>query len=578
MTIGAIAGLTLFNVLLAVLGTSILFALRSASTRHDLLRLVGLSYLLGVAALMIALTLLIVVNVPVTFLSTALVAAGIFGVAWRLGRRRQGLASPAPAGGSGRSLSILSAAMLALVVVSLESIFRKGRLQGLLEFDGWDAWGPRAKALYHFGQLDPHFLDTLPGGSYPPGVTALLASALHATGSADVVTVHLQYWFLGIGFVGALLGLLAARVTLLLLLPFVLLVFVMPDIRSRSADMYGDLPLGFLIATAALLMALWLHDRLAWRLPVIGLLLAAAVLTKREGVLLACCVVFAGTVASLDRIRQVWRGLVAVFLAVILAGVPWQIWLWAYGLPGNGPEDGPRFLTDLGRGWDSFVVVTQNLFDFNLWLLSMTVALAAVGLCLLARAWRIAAYFASVILVAVLSCTVIIWSDPNIQLTDVNVVSRLVGTVALIAVAISPLALQRAWEADETEHDRTFRKTPVWRVALAWALVAGAAIAYPATLMADGGARFPQASDCIKPPVARGAVLVVFGHVGSYPEALRVRARAIVLRAGTVETAQDGCGKVRVFVDSRSEGAAQAVLRRAKAMGISARLEAPASS
>jgi hypothetical protein len=199
-----------------------------------------------------------------------------------------------------------SAALLALLAVSLEAVFRKGRLQGLIEFDGWDSWGPRAKALYHFGHLDPDFLASLPGGSYPPGLPALLATGLHAIGSADVVTLHLQYWFLGVGFVAALLGLLATRVTPLLLLPFVSMVFVMPDIRSRSVDMYGDLPLGFFIATAALLVALWLEERREWQLPAASLLVAAAALTKREGVILAGCVVVAGLVASADRARKDW--------------------------------------------------------------------------------------------------------------------------------------------------------------------------------------------------------------------------------------------------------------------------------
>src|SRR5207244_1979920 len=138
--------------------------------------------------------------------------------------------------------SIWSGALLALLVVSLEAVFRKGRLQGLLEFDGWDSWGPRAKALYHFGRLDPHFLEGLPGGSYPPGLPALLATGLHAIGSDDVVTLHLQYWFLGVGFVAAVVGLLATRVAPLLFLPFALVIFVLPDIRSRSVDMYADPP------------------------------------------------------------------------------------------------------------------------------------------------------------------------------------------------------------------------------------------------------------------------------------------------------------------------------------------------
>jgi hypothetical protein len=578
VTVRAIVGLVVFNVLLAALGSAVLSALRPATTRKQLVRLAGVAYLLGVAALMVALTLLIVLGIPVNLLTTVLTGAVIFAAAWLLGRRRRtqpvrGASEPAVL------VSMWSAALLALLAVSLEAVFRKGRLQGLIEFDGWDSWGPKAKALYHFGHLDPHFLASLPGGSYPPGLPALLATGLHAIGSADVVTLHLQYWFLGVGFVAALLGLLATRVTPLLLLPFVSMVFVMPDIRSRSVDMYGDLPLGFFIATAALLVALWLEERREWQLPAASLLVAAAALTKREGVILAGCVVVAGLVASSDRARKDWPRLLVVLLAAVGATLLWQIWLWAKGLPSNGPSGGLHFLTDLRRGWDSLHVVMNNLFTFDLWLLSLTIALAAAGLCLLVRAWRLALYLAALIVASVLGCTVILWSDSNLQLTDVNVVSRLVGTVALTAVAITPLALQRAWDAgDGPSREVAVRRAPVWQAAFAWGLVVAAAIAYPATLLAAGGARFPNASDCVHAPSGSGSVLVVFGHAASYDDALRLRSRAVALGTKPIRLAQDGCGRIRVSVAAASSAEGEETVRRARTAGLSAALEAEPST
>jgi hypothetical protein len=136
---------------------------------------------------------------------------------------------------------------------------------------------------------------------------------------------------------------------------------------------------------------------------------------------------------------------------------------------------------------------------------------------------------AALIVLLVSGCTVILWSDPYLQLTDLNVVSRLVGTVALSVVAVTPLALQRAWGTS-----RVWR-IPVWHRALGWALVAAAAIAYPATLLAEGGAHFPKASDCTK--------TAAIGYADSYPAALRVRER-FAPRA-TID--QDGCGRLRVY-------------------------------
>src|SRR5207249_4833662 len=142
----------------------------------------------------------------------------------------------------------------------------------------------------------------------------------------------------------------------------------------------------------------------------------------------------------------------------------------------------------------------------------VTIAIAAGGLCMLVRAWRLALYLGASIVAAMLGCTVILWSDPNLQLTDVNVVSRLVGTVVLIVVAVTPLALQRAWDGGERRVSVAVPTRAGRRVALAWAFVAAGTIAYPTTLLAEGGARFPSDADCIHAPSGNGMVLVVFGH------------------------------------------------------------------
>jgi hypothetical protein len=518
VTFHAIAGLTVFNLVLAGMGTALMFGLRPAVDARDLLRLVGVSYLLGVSSAMIAFTLLIVLGIALGWGSILASVALLSGMGAFAGRRRRRSSGPR----ASLALTLPSAAILALVLVISEAVFRKGRLQGLLEFDSWDSWGPKAKALYFFGHLRPHFLADLPGGSYPPGLPALLSAALHFIGSPDMVTLHLEYWFLGVGFVAALVGLLAGRVDPLILFPFALLVFVMPDIRSRSVDMYGDLPLGFAVAAMVLLLALWLQDQADWQVVAAAVLGAGAVLTKREGLVFLVCAVIAAFVGSLDRVRLVWLRLLAVVSAGVAAALVWQLWLSAHHLHGNGPSGGLHFLSDLGRGWDSLHTVVHNLFTFDLWLVSMTIGIAAAGLCMLAKAWREGLYLIAVMALFVAGSAVILWSDPTLQLTDVNVVSRLAGTTALSVVVLTPLALQRAWGGLPRAWD-----VPRWHRALAWTVVAAAAIAYPATLLVEGGARFPKASDCNQ----RG-----FVYATSYEAALRLGK----------EPAQDGCGRVRV--------------------------------
>jgi hypothetical protein len=520
MTAHAIVGVTLYNLVLGGMGGALMFGLRPDLSPRDHVRLAGVSYLLGVAAAMVAFTLVLVLGIPLDWPSLVVCVVLPAGAGVLVGRRRRRQTTEATLV---PSLTLPSAAVLALAFVILEAVFRKGRLQGLLEFDGWDSWGPKAKALYFFGHLRPSFLADLPGGSYPPGLPALLSGALHFIGAPDTVTVHLQFWFLAVGFIVALIGLLAGRVDPLLLFVFALLVFVMPDIRSRSVDMYGDLTLGYAIATVSLLLALWVGDRSDWRIVVAAVLSAGAVLTKREGLVLAICVVAAATVASAGRLRHVWLRLGAVLGAAVAAWLVWQIWLSAESLPGNSPSGGLHFLSDPGRGWSSLRTVVDNLFTFDLWLVTPTIGIAAVALCLVVREWRLAGYTATLFVLLVLGCSAILWSDPNLQLSDVNVVSRLVGTIPLCVVAVTPLLLQRAWG---TVH---MWRVPAWHRALAWGAVATAAVAYPVTLLTEGGARFPKASDCNQP----GAL-----YADSYPAAERI--------ANGGKITQDGCGRLRV--------------------------------
>ena len=144
----------------------------------------------------------------------------------------------APTEARGTGVGLVAVAFGALIVVYLEALFRAGRLAGLSAWDAWAFWVPKAKAIYFFGGLDEQFFRELANPTYPPLVPALEASAFHFMGSADVVTLHLQFWFFACGFVAAVAGLLAPRVPALLLWPFLLLVLVAPRVvgpESRSA-------------------------------------------------------------------------------------------------------------------------------------------------------------------------------------------------------------------------------------------------------------------------------------------------------------------------------------------------------
>ena len=70
-------------------------------------------------------------------------------------------------------------------------------------------------------------------------------------GSANVVTLHVQYWLFAVGLVWALARLLAERVPPWMLWPFVLLLLLAPRIGRRFEVTEADIFLDFLFVLAS---------------------------------------------------------------------------------------------------------------------------------------------------------------------------------------------------------------------------------------------------------------------------------------------------------------------------------------
>jgi hypothetical protein len=446
-------GLLALNLWLLVVGAALLYALRGWETWSDFLRLSGLAYLLGVSALGSLWVWELVVGIDLSF-ATILGTGAVIGaialiVARRLGRRLPRM-SRIPAA----RISVAAAVFASLTVVYLEALFRRGRLTALYEFDAWAFWVPKAKAIYYFGGLDHQFFHDLPGQSYPPLVPALEAAAFHFMGSADVVTLHLQFWFLMFGFVAALVGLLSPRVPALLLWPPLLLLLVTPRIVFDSLQPQGDFLVDQLVAVAALMLALWLAERREWFLVATTLLLGGAMLTKREGYLFGACVVLAAMGATWRNARFAWPRLVAVGVVAAAMTIPWRIFLSVRHYETGAPQAGGTGLfSHLGRVWPSLRLALGALFDFRIWLVVIAVALVAIVAALLAGARALGSYAALLYLFGLLALTWITWSFPTLPITKngaLNPIVRSTGFLVLIVPALAPLLLQAAWRGRST--------------------------------------------------------------------------------------------------------------------------------
>ena len=346
---------------------------------------------------------------------------------------------------------MFAAVFLAGIVVYFEALFRAGRLAGVArEWDSWANWLPKSRSLYLSERLDLDFLALVPQlTSYPPGHTTIQALAFHAMGSADTVTLHLQYAFMAAFFVVAVVGLLAERVRQAILFPVLLAFLVAPYLLDWLTTVYADIPMGYFVALAALLVVLWIDERQPWQLAAATLLLSGAMLTKREGMLFAVCVLFAGLVASFAERRQLWPRLLAAGLVAFALVLPWRIWVFAHGLPSAGPDtgyDGP--FSDLDRLWPAFEIAVRSFFHEDLWNFAPVLAVGALVLALLAGGLADLLFAAASLAAGVGAVTWVLWVNHGLALIhDDWAIRRLIGTPVLVLAVLTPLLLQRAWSS-----------------------------------------------------------------------------------------------------------------------------------
>jgi len=554
VTAGSLLGLLALNLLFLVAGVALLWTARGWSGWLELGRLSGVAYLSGVALLCSAWTLLLVAGVPLSvglMLGTAAAAVagcGLLGA--RLGRTLPSLGRPSPV-----PITAVAAVGVAAAGVALEALFRAARLSGLYAFDAWAFWVPKAKAIYFYGGLDEQIFTTLPGPSYPPLLPTLEAAAFHFMGSADVVTLHLQLWALAAGFVAAVAGLLADRVPAWILWPFLVLLLVLPRTSEYLTAPLADFLLDELFVLAALLVAVWLLDGGGWRLVLAGTLLSAAVLTKREGMLLAACLLVAALAVSARR-HERWRPLLATGAAVALVAVPWRIWYAVEGLPGEAPPGGGLDPTEHGeRIWPSIRLAVETLFDGGLWSVVTPLAVVSIVLALLARSVVPAAYVATMLVLATLGGAWLTWAFPDLPITaeeSLNPIVRYTGAAVLLGATASPLLLAAAWQAARGRAPGSvpavtgpYRRTTRLALALALAVL----VVYPGALLAVGGAGFPDRDDCARAAVPGQPVDVVFGRFDDPTAAEALYARVIGAGFVGTENQGDGCGRFEVTLE-----------------------------
>lgn len=377
MTAGALLGLFALDSLLLVGGLGLLYGLGLVRSPAEVARFLALALLAGWAAVGVAESWALVLGAPIRWWVTALLSAALGGAGIALGRRV-----------ARRRLRLLrekglyrwaAAAGAAIVAVDLGAVLARVAVQGApLQWDAWAFWLPKARAIADFGGLDTHVggFTSFPSPGYPPLAPALDATVFAFTGNDAAAPLALQGWVIATAFFVALWSLLSVRVRPAVLWPCLALLASLPNVVAMIGSSLGDEPLMYLLGAAAACAALWLLEDEGRLGGLAALFLAAAALTKNEGIPPALVL---GAALAATRWR---RGV--VLLAPLVAYAPWRIWIAAHRLPPSYDYRisdllHPKLLVDrLHRLSFAVHALPSHLFAREEWLIALPLLLVAV--------------------------------------------------------------------------------------------------------------------------------------------------------------------------------------------------------
>jgi hypothetical protein len=335
----AYLGLAALDAVMTSLGYALLVALGVVRSGMRALRFLGLAFLTGWSLLGVALSFALSVGLDAGP-ATVLVVAAVGIVACLVLRRRLPVLALASRRREGPVATVVALVGAALVVATgIAAVAESLRAVTDMSYDVWSFWLPKAEAIYYF-----HGLDTGLGGfttygnpEYPPLVPALDAASFHFMGGVYPWVLTLQQSVLFLAFVGSVAA-LSSRVPRWILFPLLALIALAPQVWSQLFSLMPDQTLAYLLAVAGVCGLLWLEDRRPPWLVLAIVFLAAAALTKDEGVLLGGLLALGLIAADVVRRRRAALPSAALLLAP-LATLPWRAWLGVHEQPLTASND-----------------------------------------------------------------------------------------------------------------------------------------------------------------------------------------------------------------------------------------------
>jgi hypothetical protein len=354
----------------------------------------GLAYLAGVSAVMLlglaVISLGAGFNVALFTLSCLLFAAGGLLIA----ARRSNWA-PQPNGGVRPALGPLgwmlrpSLAVLGVLVAGyLVVLLLTALVQPMDTWDAWSLWTRKARILADYDGIPTQFFVDPANAfrhQYPLLLPLFESVHIRAMGEVDEGALHAVFWLLMISFLGALAFLTWRVRSSDAWLAALLLGALVPGVYWQLPTAYADFPMAFLLGIGVLLLGLWLRSGERSELVVAVLLLGAAANVKNEALpMVAIALLVAAALLASSREWARLRQIAAAAAALVLAVLPWRLWVAIHDVPSDIPiAKGltPGFLIErLDRVWPSFKALSWNLFKQGGWIVPvacLTMILAA---------------------------------------------------------------------------------------------------------------------------------------------------------------------------------------------------------
>ena len=379
---GDVLALLLVNGCLLAAGAGVTRALGAWREPRELLTVLATSFLAGAAVFGVLAQLLYVVGFSLSISQTLavcglLAASGLLRVLPGSPLANQPLLS---------RRECLAAAIVAipLILLAVAAVY-----QPLSSWDAWTQWTPKARALVELDGLDSSYFASPPYGHWHPDYPLLVPSleAFAFRFGVGVRVAQLEFWFLLAAFAVAVVELLRPRVGPLLTWAAALALVWTPKLGAEAMSANADMPLAIFLVLAAVAAWLWISEGSTPALGLVAVFGAAAVATKLEGVIELAIVLAVAVWVALSQSRRSALLLAGAGAVALTGFIPWRLWTMLTDAPtaysASSVVDTVEAL-EPDRVPIASLLLLRQLFDPEVWLLLVPLALCALAVAALA--------------------------------------------------------------------------------------------------------------------------------------------------------------------------------------------------